>query len=607
MINRRFNIRALLNIRPLLALGAIAAALAAVVPFAHAGGPLLVVDRQPVRWARGQVVSPSNPNLKTVDSAGRVLYRVDSGKLGPLSNAEAVKIVDRIFKLYTDIPTADIDFVKAGAIVDPATNNPVDVNGSNFGRFANPNSPTYQNPIIFDSDGSITGEGGVLGFFGFLQFDESSNSLKEGLVVLNGGALTRGVIGTTSFLGVFTHEFGHFAGPLDHAQINGNIASDGFGVALPAGFNAAQAYDLYAPFTETLFPFIFDAGGGSALRGQFGDSGFFIASLDMDTENALSNLYPSPDYHATRGTIEGRVLIRTDAGDIPVTGINVVARRIDQGAYPPALGTSAFISASIAVDADGVPFVPPAQGTTDSLATVSSAVTGLEFGQGAYRIQGLPPGQYLVEIQQINPRALEGSGIGPLGSQFPLPSEEYYNGGRESNDSADSATDYIPVFVNAGSTATGIDIILNGISGAAPTLFGESEPNELTKKAQPIASIPAQITASAASIDASKLKMRLGNQSDGIEDLYSFTVADQRTYFVILEPTAGAGDLDLYLFNSRVSKKKTTLDDPNLLGFSASASSSEIVAVTLAPGKYIIGVSSFDGSIGYRLRLIPAL
>ncbi|HEX5731911.1 MAG TPA: PPC domain-containing protein [Blastocatellia bacterium] len=599
-------IKSRLKSRALVALGAIATALAGVVSFAHAGGPLLVIDRQPVRWSRSQVVNPSNANLKTVDSAGRVLYRVDSGKLGPLSNAEAVRMVDRIFKLYTDIPTADIVFVKAGSILDPATNAPVDVNGSNFGRFANPNSPTYQNPIIFDSDGSITGEGGVLGFFGFIQFDESSNSLMEGLVVLNGGALASGAIGTTSFLGVFTHEFGHFAGPLDHAQINGNIAADGLGATLPAGFNAAQAYDLYAPFTETMFPFIFDGQGGSALNGRFGDSGFFIASLDMDTTNALSNLYPTADYHATRGSIEGRVLIRTSAGDIPVTGINVIARRIDQGAYPPALGTTAFMS-SIAVDADGVPLVPPTQGSTDSLATVSSAVTGLEFGAGAYRIQGLPPGQYLVEIQQINPRALEGSGIGPLGSQFPLPVEEYYNGGRESNDSADSAADYVPVFVTAGGTVTGTDIILNRISSAAPASFSESEPNELTKKAQTIASIPAEITASAANFDASKLKMRLGSQSDGIEDLFSFTVTEQRTYFVILEPTSGAGDLDLYLFRSGVSKKKTHLEDPNLLGYSASASSSELVGVTLPPGKYFIGVSSFDGSVGYRLRVIPSL
>ncbi|HJQ68285.1 MAG TPA: pre-peptidase C-terminal domain-containing protein [Blastocatellia bacterium] len=602
MIKRGFKSRALL------ALGAIASALAVGVPLAQAGGPLLVVDRQPVRWSRSEVVNPANSNLKTVDAAGRILYRVDSGKLGPLSNAEAVKLVDRIFKLYTDIPTADIDFVKAGSIIDPATNSPVDVNGSNFGRYANPSSPTFQNPIIFDSDGSITGEGGVLGFFGFLQFDESSNSLAEGMVVLNGGALARGSISTTSFLGVFTHEFGHFAGPLDHAQINGNIASLGLGSTMPSGFSAAQTYDLYAPFTETMYPFIFDwQHADTALSTRFGDSGYFIASLDMDTKNALSNLYPSADYHATHGSIEGRVLLRTSEGDIPLTGVNVIARRIDQGAYPPAPGTSAFVSSPIAVDGDGVPLIPPTQGATDSLATVSSAVTGLEFGAGAYRIQGLPEGQYLVEIQQINPRALGGSGIGPLGTQLSLPVEEYYSGGRESNDSNDSPRDYAPVFVTAGGTASGIDIILNGMNSAAPTPFGEAEPNELAKKAQNIPSSPAQITAGASSFDASKLKMRLGSETDGIEDLYSFTVPSHGTYFVILEPISGSGDLDLYLFRSTVNKKKTNLDDPNLLGYSASGSSNELVALTLAPDKYVIGVSSYDGSVRYRLRVIPSL
>ena len=95
--------------------------------------------------------------------------------------------------------------------------------------------------------------------------------------------------------------------------------------------------------------------------------------------------------------------------------------------------------------------------------------------------------------------------------------------------------------------------------------------------------------------------------TDPIEDLYSFTVTDARTYFLILEPISGSGDLDMYLFNSRVSKKKSNLDDPNLLGSSTSPVSSELIGVQLTPGKYIIGISSFDGSVAYRLRIIPSL
>src|SRR5262249_13142093 len=154
----------------------------------------------------------------------------------------------------------------------------------------------------------------------------------------------------------------------------------------------------------TLYPFLFGAPTGSQLGSQFPNSGYFVASLDMDTQNALSNLYPTPDYLASRGSIEGRVLLKFGTAEVPISGINVVARRIDLGAYPPPSGTTAFPSPPT-VDADGVPQTPPAQAATDSLATISSAVTGVDFGQGKYRVQGLPPGQYMVQIQQINPNA----------------------------------------------------------------------------------------------------------------------------------------------------------------------------------------------------------
>jgi hypothetical protein len=531
-----------------------------------------------------------------------VQYRVDSGPLGPLSNDQAKAFVDRIFKAYTDIDTATIEFVNAGPILDPANGQPMDVNGNNFDRFLT--NPPFQNPIIFDSDGSITGGGGVLGFFGFLNLDDNSNSLLEGLVVLNGRPLTSGALSTTSFLGVFTHEFGHFAGPLDHAQINGNIASDGDGAIFPPGFNSDSAYDLYGPFTETLFPFIFDASFGSQLRGQFRDSGFFIASLDLDTRNALSNLYPTNSYQTTRGSIQGRVLIRAGASDVPVSGINVIARRIDQGTYPPLVGTLAFPITPIQFDPDGVP-MEQANSATDSLSTVSSAVTGLDFGPGTYRIQGLPPGQYLIEIQTLNPDALGGSGIGPLGTQIPLPIQEFYNGANESGLSTDNPSEFVAVNVDAGGITTNIDIILNGFSAANLELAAEKEPNEKAKKGQKL-NFPTEVTAAAASTDKSLLRVDLGQGfTDRIEDLYRITVTNTGTFFFLLEATSGQGDLDLYVFASTVNKKKTSLSDPNLLDLSAGAASNEVIAIQLTPGTYVIGVSAFAGSQNYKLRIIP--
>lgn len=574
----------------------LAAVIAVVIaPGVRAGGPLLVLDGAAIKWPR--TLTQGGPlGLQTVDAQGNVLYRVDSGPLGPLSNQEATAIVDRIFGLYSSIPTSSINFVNAGPILNPKNGQPLDVDGTNRGRVLSQSAPTFQNPIVFDSDGSITGSGGVLGFVSFLQFDEASNSVREAMVVLNGATVN--LIGKIPFTGVFTHEFGHFAGPLDHAQINGNIADfQGAERTLPPGFSDAQLYDLYAPFAETVFPFIIDAPVFGSGLNQLSNSGFFIASLDMDTKNALSNLYPAPGYRATDpgssfGEIEGRVVIGTSSGEIPINGINVVARRINRGTYPPPLGTTAYPNNQVPLDADGVPIPPPDRDVTDSLATASSAVTGLEFGSGTYRIQGLPPGQYLIEVQQVTPFATGGSGIGPNGNQFPLIVQE-------------QISHLSPVSVGAGSVRTGIDIILNGFNTAAPALVNEVESNDKKPKAQSV-SFPVEVHGNAALADSGKVKIDFG--PDGIarvQDLFKFTVTSTGLFVILLEPISGAGDLDLYILGD-FTGKRIPITSPLLQGASTSPQANELVGVRLSPGTYYIGVSAFSGSFNYRLRIIPS-
>ncbi|HSO73293.1 MAG TPA: PPC domain-containing protein, partial [Blastocatellia bacterium] len=556
--------------------------------------PLIVIDGAPVKWPR--TLTQGGPlGSQTVDAQGNVLFRVDSGPLGPLSNQEATALVDRIFGLYSSIPTSSIRFVNAGPIQNPANGQPLDVNGSNRGRVLSGSAPTFQNPIVFDSDGSITGGGGVLGSFGFLQGDEATNTITEGFVVLNGGAIS--LLGEIPFIGVFTHEFGHFAGPLDHAQINGNIADfRGAERTIPPGFTDAQLYDLYGPFAETVFPFIIDAPTFGSGLNQFSNSGFFIASLVMDTKNALSNLYPAPGYRATDpgspfGEITGRVVIGTASGDIPINGINVVARRINRGPYPPPPGTTAYPNNVVPLDQDGVPMVPPDLDATDSLATASSAVTGMDFGNGTYRIQGLPPGQYRIEVQQVTPEATGGSGIGPNGSQFPLVVPE-------------QVSHLSPVSVTAGSVTTGIDIILNGFNTSAPALVNEREKNDKKPKAQALP-FPAEVQGNAAVGDPGKVRIDFGDGLARIQDLFKFTVTSTGLFVITLDPISGAGDLDLYVLGD-FSGKKISLSSPFLEGLSASPQSSEVVGVRLFPGTYYIGVSAFAGSFNYRLRIIPS-
>jgi hypothetical protein len=589
--------------RRLLCSAAALVAITAAGSWVYAGGPLLINNGQPIIWQKTEV--RGGPlNSQTVDANGVVQFRVDSGPLGPLSNPQAAALADRIFGQYNGISTSTIRFHDAGPILDPSTGSPVDVNGSNFGKFIG-NTPTFQNPIIFDSDGSITNDPTVLGFFSFLQVDTNTNALQEAFVVLNGQPLTRGSISTTSFLGVFTHEFGHFVGPLDHEQISGNIAADGNGAVLPPGFSQAQAYDLFAPFTETLYPFLFRAPQGSQLGSQFPDSGFFVASLDMDTTNAVSDLYPTASYQASTGSIEGQVLVQAGSAQVPVTGINVVARRIDQGAYPPSPSITAF-SGTPTLDSQGVPQAPPALAATDSLATVSSAVTGLQFGNGTYRISGLPPGHYLVSMQQINPDATQGSSIGPLTTQAMLPIvEEFFDGPSTSSNSVNVFT---PVTVTAGQNTNGINFMINGLSTAALIPVAANGNNNRKKTAQAIP-LDAEVTGTISDADSGQLVISFGGgQSELVSNLYKFTVTSPQIFFITLDGTSGTpgADIDLFLWDTGVGKKRTSLSDPSLISGSFGPTTDELIAVELPSGTYIIGVASAQGTETYKLRLIPS-
>jgi hypothetical protein len=234
-------------------------------------------------------------------------------------------------------------------------------------------------------------------------------------------------------------------------------------------------------------------------------------------------------------------------------------------------------------------------------------VTGLQFGSGRYKIAGLPEGQYLVEIQQISSRAVGGSSIGPLDRQIPLPVlEQYYNG---PDGSSTSPSIFVPVTVSPGNTTSGIDIVLSGLNTAALTVVNEVEPNENSKKGQRVNSA-VEITGSAAGADEGRLKLTLPDGSiDPVEDIYRFTVAEEKLYFILLEPEEGSnGDLDIYLFDtSLIGKKKASIRDSSVLASSAGPTANEVIVLRLAPGVYSLGLSAFEQSnVRYKLRIIPA-
>jgi hypothetical protein len=580
----------------------------------YAGGPLMVASNgRPVVWPK-QELKGGSIGSNTVNTQGQVLYRVDGGTLGPLTNAEAVKLVDRIFKLYNDIPTASIEFVNAGQIKSPSTNAPIDVDRTNVGLVTSSRSPTFQNPIIFDTDGAILGRGGVLGVFFFLALartdlgDPSSLSLAEGGVILNGAAVSS--IGRVPFIGVFTHEFGHFAGPLDHSQVNGGIASSSSFATLPDGFNSSeQRFDVFAPFVETVYPFLFGGPSGSKLGGLgFGSSGGFIASLSFDDALAMSALYPSPGYLPSEpgsqiGGITGKVVIRTSSGDFPITGLNVVARRISLGKYPPDSTTDVY-RGNVPIDADGAPLPPSARPELDSLATATSFVSGVLGGNGSYQFIGLPPGDYLISVEKINPNFLGGSSVGPRDEQLDLLTPENYNGSNESNATTDNPKDFMPVKVVAGSVTPNIDLVLNGFGLSPLTNVSESEPNDAKKQGQKI-SADSKITGSIRASDPSKISIDFG---DGftlpVQDLYRVDLKSSSQLYISLEASNANSDIDVVLFTKGIKNGPISANSAFILNGGLSVTGSELIGTgSLAPGTYYIGVASGQDTANYTLTV----
>jgi hypothetical protein len=586
--------------------------LAAIAPErVDAAGPLIVLDGKAVKWAGRDVRGgPLSTTTVTVDGDGRrtVHYRVDAGPLGPLAPADAVRLADRLFEQYSSIPTASIEFHNAGPILDPDSGLPMDVDGSNFGKVLSSFQNTFQNPIVFDSDGSITGPGGILGLFDFLALEPDGSAVTEACVVLNGAILDAGFLSTTSFIGVFQHEFGHFAGPLDHAQVNGGIADPrNLRAAMPAGFDKPRAFDLFAPFTETVYPFLSEAPEGSTVG--FPDTGFFIATLDLDTRNSLSNLYPTPAYKLTRGSIEGSVFLRSGREKVPIPGMNVIARRVQGGPYPPPPDTLAYPEPP-EIDGDGVPAAPPPRSETDSLATASSAVTGVDFGYGGYRIQGLPPGLYEVMLQEINPRSAFGSSIGSRAFPVHLPFREtYFHLPRTSVD----VNTFTPVPALPLLTTPRVDLEILGLDTSEPRRLSEADTHFAFPNAQDLGPLPALVTGRAALTDPFQVRVDFGfGDFLPVHDLYRFQTTRAATVvFVTLEPQKDVGDLDLYLFRPPPSSclvPGSPCDIP--MGFpiprySIKASSREMFGIALPPGTWYLGVSAVDGNVKYRLRVVP--
>jgi hypothetical protein len=423
--------------------GAFLALACAVAGTAFAGGPLLLVQSgdalKPARWEGTVKVYLDKGPLSTRCQRDENWNCVVDGTGNPvtevlLDERAGDELVANTVAQWSGVKTSSFRAAIAGR-------SPVDINGTNVASVIGAkNQGGIQ--VIYDADGSVIGEltgGGGWGVLGIASPEafaaDGSTQIVEGWLIIGGAWLE-----TTSsepVSGVVTHEFGH-AINLAHSQTNGYYARnkgepdwglpDGPEQAGPDQCGKVIARYPVAAEIETMYPLI----------NPYADSPRYnspqMATVNVaDDMSALSSLYPAANFAATTGALKGRVVAKD--GTSPLTGINVIARR---------------------VDSQGNPF-------SDAVSRISGDLTQGRLGpDGSFVMTGLVPGaSYVVYIDEL------ATGAYSTPKAILLGPEEYWNDGETGDAARDNACTSTPITLAAGETRE-IQVAVNGIL-RAPT------------------------------------------------------------------------------------------------------------------------------------------
>ena len=407
---------------------AVALLLSAPLATAQAAGPLYLTpgdNPTPLRW------NTSNGPIPLYTDGGEAFTFDFDGTTPFLTIERANEITAHALNQWNSVPTSTFESQIAGTIEDQA--GVADVTGQNAADFIE-QANGYGIWMLYDTDGSILED-----YFGVprwavlgIAFPEWSDGeeIVESTVILNGWAVYFEDTQGDWFSGVFTHELGH-AINLSHSQTSGQLAQISApwqplyaGVPGCVAPTFSQDWELWSPpgsqfasaaVTEVMFPFI-DA---------YSDAGRQQGLLEMpDDAAAVSDLYPSADYFATRGSIAG--VLRLRDGRTQYSGINVIARNVNDP-----LG--------------------------DAVSGMTGALTQGQVGpDGRFVINNLSPGeQYVVYIEEIV------SGGYPTAPQFLVSAPEYWNAAESSDPLTDDTCDATPITAQAG-VVKQADITFNG-------------------------------------------------------------------------------------------------------------------------------------------------
>ena len=218
-------------------------------------------------------------------SPATVTLNYDLGPLGGRTNAQANTIVTNAVAVWTNVGTATITIGRGADL-------PVDVTSANYLTYieANPTFSDGLNPVVYDTDGSITdlifgvnAKLSVLGFAGSADFGSPTCRYAEGEAVINGSI----TVTDATMSVVIAHEIGHLIG-MDHTQLDNTQGL------------ARANYPLMYPIAYRT-----------------------TATLHEDEVAAVSALYPDATLNSVYGQISGTFVLAD--GVTPVKGANLWA------------------------------------------------------------------------------------------------------------------------------------------------------------------------------------------------------------------------------------------------------------------------------------------